>query len=63
MMKHLNFFLVLLALLVWNMKLSAQPYCDARTFNIHDGLVANVISGIDQSPDGLMWFATYKGLC
>lgn len=63
MMKHQNLFLILLTFLSWNIKISAQPYCDARTFNIRDGLAANVISCIDQGSDGLMWFSTYKGLC
>ena len=42
---------------------TAQPYYSVRTFDIHDGLAANTISGIDQSPNGLMWFATWNGLC
>ena len=33
---------------------TAQPYYSVRTFDIHDGLAANTISGIDQSPNGLM---------
>ena len=41
----------------------AQPYCDVRTFTIRDGLAANVISGLMQSADGLMWFSTWNGLC
>ena len=41
----------------------AQPYCDIRTFSIRDGLSANVISGIGQDTNGLMWFSTYNGLC
>lgn len=42
---------------------TAQPYCDIRTYSIRDGLAANVVSGMGQSPDGLMWFGTYHGLC
>ena len=41
----------------------AQQYCHVRTFTIRDGLAANTISGIDQSPSGLMWIATWNGLC
>lgn len=41
----------------------AQPYCDVRQFSVRDGLAANVISGIQQTDDGLMWFATWNGLC
>lgn len=41
----------------------AQPYCHTRTFSNRDGLSANIISGIQQTRDGLMWFATWNGLC
>lgn len=40
----------------------AVPYCDIRKFSITDGLAANTISDINQSPDKLMWFATWNGL-
>ena len=40
----------------------AVPYCDVRKFSITDGLAANTISDIKQSPDKLMWFATWNGL-
>ena len=40
----------------------AVPYCDIRKFSITDGLAANTISDIKQSPDKLMWFATCNGL-
>ena len=40
----------------------AVPYCDVRKFSIADGLAANTISDIKQSPDKLMWFATWNGL-
>ena len=52
--------LLLLLSACWAM---AQPYYSVRTFDIHDGLAANTISGIDQSPNGLMWIATWNGLC
>ena len=41
----------------------AQPTASVRTFSVRDGLAANLIAGIDQSPDGLMWIATWNGLC
>ena len=40
----------------------AVPYCDIRKFSITDGLAANTISDIKQSPDKLIWFATWNGL-
>lgn len=52
---------LLLALMV-NMMTMAMPYCDVRKFSITDGLAANTISDIKQSPDNLMWFATWNGL-
>lgn len=52
--------LLLLLSACWAM---AQPYSYVRTFNIRDGLAANNISSITQTSDGLMWFATWNGLC
>lgn len=43
--------------------INAQPICSVRTFNIRDGLAANIISGIAQTNDDIMWFATWNGLC
>ena len=51
--------LLLLLSACWAM---AQPYSYVRTFNIRDGLAANNISNMTQTPDGLMWFATWNGL-
>ncbi len=58
--------LFLMMIFVWAVTINvatAQPYCDIRTYSIRDGLAANVVSGMGQSPDGLMWFGTYHGLC
>lgn len=41
----------------------SQPYCRVRTFTIADGLAANSISEVSQSADGMMWAATWNGLC
>ena len=38
------------------------PYCDVRKFSIIDGLAANTISDIAQTPDRLMWFSTWNGI-
>ena len=60
-MKHR--IIVSLLVVVWFTPLFSQPYCDVRQFNIRDGLAANIISGITQTRDELMWFATWNGLC
>ena len=41
----------------------AQPACDVRTFSIRDGLPANAITTIKQGSKGLIWIATWNGLC
>ena len=43
-------------------KLMSQPFCEVTTFNMRDGLAANTISGIAQTPNGRMWFSTWNGL-
>lgn len=40
----------------------ATPYCDVRKFSILDGLAANGITDLCQTPDNLMWFSTWNGL-
>lgn len=40
----------------------AQPVCQVKTFNFRDGLASNIISGIKQTNDQLMWFTTWSGL-
>lgn len=60
-MKHR--IIVSLLVVVWFTPLFSQPYCDVKQFNIRDGLAANIISGITQTCDELMWFATWNGLC
>ena len=59
-MKHR--IIVSLLVVVWFTPLFSQPYCDVKQFNIRDGLAANIISGITQTCDELMWFATWNGL-
>ena len=58
-----KFFLLLLLQLSCIYDTFAQPYCDVRTFSLRDGLAANIISGIGQTGDGLMWLGTWSGLC
>lgn len=59
----LRYLLSILAMWVTTTTLQAQPSCTSRTFNIHDGLAANIISRIVQTPDQLIWLGTWNGLC
>lgn len=52
----------LLLILITSLKVTGTPYCDVRKFSIIDGLAANRISGIAQTPDRLMWFSTWNGI-
>ncbi len=48
----------LLIALVATINLCAQPLCQVKMFNLRDGLASNVITGIKQTEDQLMWFTT-----
>lgn len=52
----------ILLILITSLKVMGIPYCDVRKFSITDGLAANTISGIAQTPDRLMWFSTWNGI-
>lgn len=52
----------ILLILITSLKVMGLPYCDVRKFSIIDGLAANTISGIAQTPDRLMWFSTWNGI-
>ena len=56
---------ILLNIGLWaaSCSLSAQPYCDVRTLTVNDGLASTHLSGIVQTKDDLMWFASWNGLC
>ncbi len=54
---------ILLFLLTLLSQVYAQPYCEVRRFNIRDGLAGNIISGIAEDNNHMMWFATWNGLC
>jgi len=43
--------------------LQAQPVSTVRTFGVRDGLPTNSITAIRQGPSGLIWIATWNGLC
>lgn len=55
--------LIIPMLVMWALSVCGQPDCYMRTFSIRDGLAANHIAGLEQTPDGLMWLATWNGLC
>ena len=40
-----------------------QPRYRQRTFTVHDGLPSNAITAIRQDHNGLVWIATWYGLC
>lgn len=48
----------ILLILIASLQVTGTPYCDVRKFSIIDGLAANTISDIAQTPDRLMWFST-----
>ena len=52
----------ILLILITSLKVMGTPYCDVRKFSIIDGLAANTISDIAQTPDRLMWFSTWNGI-
>ena len=58
---HRNFLFMLCMTI--NIVCHAQPDCHIRNFTLRDGLAANNISGIEQSHNGLIWIATWNGLC
>lgn len=41
----------------------AQPGCKLRTFTMVDGLPSSTISTCAVAPDGMLWIATWNGLC
>ena len=43
--------------------MTGQDYCYMQTFNTRTGLPSNNISGMAQDSHGLMWIATWNGLC
>ncbi|MBQ7512550.1 MAG: helix-turn-helix domain-containing protein [Prevotella sp.] len=59
-MRHI---LLTLSLFITNIGLHAQPAYSIRTFTIRDGLASNAITAVEQSKQGLIWIATWNGLC
>ena len=56
-------FLLTAILLITATTLCAQPAVTQRTFSVCDGLPANGITAIHQDVKGLIWIATWNGLC
>lgn len=42
--------------------IKAQPICTTRTFSVKDGLTANLIADVHQTPDGMIWMGSWNGL-
>jgi len=57
-----RFIFCTLIILIASIEAMGVPYCDIRKFSIIDGLAANTISGLAQTPDRLMWFSTWNGI-
>lgn len=51
-----------LAAILTAVSVCAHPICQVKMFNLRDGLASNVITGIEQTEDQLMWFTTWSGL-
>lgn len=39
-----------------------QPFCEVRSYDEFDGLSQRLVKQVVQSPDGMLWFATWNGL-
>ena len=55
--------LTLLTLISIVVAMYAQPTISKRTFSVRDGLPANSITAVCQDCHGLIWIATWNGLC
>ena len=54
--------IILLPLLLLTLSVFGQPNYKIQRFSLHDGLPSNIVTDIVQTPDHLMWFATWNGL-
>jgi len=57
------FLLIIFTLSIALTTAKAQPVSHVRTFNVLDGLPTNSITSIKQAANGLIWIATWNGLC
>lgn len=62
-MKRICCVLTLLALWLTTNQLSAQPSCKVHIYDETDGLPSGHVTQVLQDEQGLMWFATWNGLC
>ena len=46
-----------------SVSLLAEPTAQVRHFSVRDGLPANAITSVKQDSHGLIWIATWNGLC
>ena len=60
MIKKDNYRIIII--LITSMKDMRLPYCDIRKFSNINGLAANTLSDIAQTPDRLLWFSTWNGI-
>jgi AraC-like DNA-binding protein/ligand-binding sensor domain-containing protein len=56
------YLLVFFALILQPFIATAQPYCEVRHYDEFDGLSQRLVKQIVETPDGLLWFATWNGL-
>ncbi len=62
-MKYIKLLILSLTLLIIPTASTAQPGCNLRTFTMADGLPSSTISTIAVAPNGMLWIATWNGLC
>lgn len=57
-----RYILTFITILLAATTVCAQPTCQVKIFNLRDGLASNIVTGIEQTDDQLMWFTTWSGL-
>lgn len=62
-MKIIKLIILSLTLFLIPTASTAQPGCKLRTFTMADGLPSSTISTSAVAPNGMLWIATWNGLC
>lgn len=62
-MRKLLYFIFVASLCVSSLPLNGKPILKMRTLTMLDGLLSNDISNFYAAPNGMMWIATWNGLC